>query len=105
MSAHIDSYHHQQQGRCAALTALTRTRTANSNGRASRARERGHFGAGLVLWLHELEDSEAPVHVVLRRPVSYWKFSSLRVVLRSGRGVERNWDFAQARPFIALART
>jgi hypothetical protein len=57
--------------------AFTRTRTNNSNGRASRARERGHFGAGLVLWLHELEDSEASVHAVLRRPVTYGKFSSL----------------------------
>ena len=29
----------------------------------------------------------------------------IRVVLRSGRGVERTWDFAQAQPVIALART
>ena len=47
------------------------------NGSTSRARERGHFGAGLVLWLQELEDSEAFVNAMMRRPVTYGKFSSL----------------------------
>ena len=47
------------------------------NGSISRARERGHFGAGLVLWLQELEDSEAPVHAAMRHPVTYGNFSSL----------------------------
>ena len=40
------------------------------NGWTSRARERGHNGAGLVLWLQELEDQEASVHALLRRPVT-----------------------------------
>ena len=47
------------------------------NESTSRARERGHFGAGLVLWLQELEDSEAFVNAMMRRPVTYGKFSSL----------------------------
>ena len=49
--------------------------TCGSHRRTSRARECGHFGAGLVLWLQELEESEAFVHAVLRRPVTYGKFS------------------------------
>ena len=47
------------------------------NGWTSRARERCQNGARLVLWRQELEDSEAPVHAVLRHPVTYGKFSSL----------------------------
>ena len=39
--------------------------TCGSHRRTSRARECGHFGAGLVLWLQELEESEASVHAVL----------------------------------------
>jgi hypothetical protein len=49
----------------------------NSNGWTSRARERDHFGVQLVLWLQELEESEASVHVAMPHPVTYGKFSSL----------------------------
>ena len=61
---------HQKQGRCAALTAHTHMRTRDSNGATSRARAHGHFGAALVLWPEELEDREASVHALLRRPVT-----------------------------------
>ena len=56
------------------------------NGWTSRARERGHNGAGLVLWLQELEDSEAPVHAVLRHAATYGKFSSLSDSLNACHG-------------------
>ena len=48
-----------------------------------RARERGHFGASLVFWLQELEESEAPVHAVLRdpHPVTYSMKNSPHLVI------------------------
>ena len=59
----------------------------------SRARERGHFGAGLVHWLQELEDSEAFVHAMMRHPVTYGKFSLLSDSRNACHGFyERSWD-------------
>ena len=60
--------------------------TCGSHRRTSRACECGHFGAGLVLWLQELEESEASVHAVLRRPVTYEEFSSLSDSLNACHG-------------------
>ena len=57
---------------CARLSWVSPPHThLTLNKSTSRARKRGHFGAGLVLWLQELEDSEAFVNAMMRRPVEY----------------------------------
>ena len=50
--------------------------TCGSHRRTSRARECGHFGAGLVLWLQELEESEASVHAIMSDPAYIWEIQS-----------------------------
>ena len=56
---------------------ISDAREYRSHRRTSRARECGHFGAGLVLWLQELEELEASsVHAIMSDPAYIWEIQS-----------------------------